>query len=118
MLCRVILGTVELVHPGSRQSCPSSSNFDSGVDDLQNPQYYIVWNMNMNTHIFPEFVISFKIRASTGGDLLLRKFLISSIDIELLCCFFSILGNVFLVLIHIFMLKKFINAMGLFVSGL
>lgn len=69
VLCRVILGTVELVHPGSRQFCPSSSNFDSGVDDLQNPQYYIVWNMNMNTHIFPEFVISFKIRASAGGHL-------------------------------------------------
>ncbi|XP_030533629.1 inactive poly [ADP-ribose] polymerase RCD1-like isoform X2 [Rhodamnia argentea] len=69
VLCRVILGSVELVHPGSRQFCPSSNNFDSGVDDLQNPQYYIVWNMNMNTHIFPEFVVSFKIQASAGGHL-------------------------------------------------
>ncbi|KAF8027158.1 hypothetical protein BT93_E0160 [Corymbia citriodora subsp. variegata] len=69
VLCRVILGSVELIHPGSRQSCPSGNNFDSGVDDLQNPQYYIVWNMNMNTHIIPEFVISFKIQASAGGHL-------------------------------------------------
>ncbi|KAL6985715.1 hypothetical protein U1Q18_019089 [Sarracenia purpurea var. burkii] len=60
VFCRVILGNVELIRPGSRQFHPSSENFDSGVDDLQNPSHYIVWNMNMNTHIFPEYVVSFK----------------------------------------------------------
>ncbi|KAI7987634.1 Inactive poly [ADP-ribose] polymerase RCD1 [Camellia lanceoleosa] len=60
VFCRVILGNMELVHPGSRQFHPSSENFDSGVDDLQNPSHYIVWNMNMSTHIYPEYVVSFK----------------------------------------------------------
>ncbi|KAF9625190.1 hypothetical protein IFM89_020110 [Coptis chinensis] len=65
VLCRVILGNMELVHPGSEQFCPSGENFDSGVDDLLNPEHYTIWNMNMNTHIYPEYVVSFK-RASKG----------------------------------------------------
>ncbi|KAK1408350.1 hypothetical protein QVD17_40060 [Tagetes erecta] len=60
VLCRVILGNTEVVHLGSKQFCPSDQCFDSGVDDLQNPNNYVIWNSNMNTHIFPEFVISFK----------------------------------------------------------
>ncbi|CAL5428360.1 unnamed protein product [Camellia sinensis] len=60
VFCHVILGNMELVHPGSRQFHPSSENFDSGVDDLQNPSHYIVWNMNMRTHIYLEYVVSFK----------------------------------------------------------
>ncbi|XP_052172846.1 inactive poly [ADP-ribose] polymerase RCD1-like isoform X2 [Diospyros lotus] len=60
IFCRVILGNMELVQPGSSQFHPSSENFDSGVNDLQNPSHYVVWNMNMNTHICPEYVISFK----------------------------------------------------------
>ncbi|KAF5935908.1 hypothetical protein HYC85_027037 [Camellia sinensis] len=45
VFCRVILGNMELVHPGSRQFHPSSENFDSGVDDLQNPSHYIkLWS--------------------------------------------------------------------------
>ncbi|KAA8525842.1 hypothetical protein F0562_007697 [Nyssa sinensis] len=64
VFCRVILGNMEVVRPGSGQFHPSSENFDSGVDDLQNPSYYIVWNMNMNTHIYPEYVVSFKMPPS------------------------------------------------------
>ncbi|KAF5938733.1 hypothetical protein HYC85_022992 [Camellia sinensis] len=69
VFCRVILGKMELVHPESGQFHPSSENFDSGVDDLQNPIHYIVWNMNMNTHIYPEYVISFKMSHSAEGAL-------------------------------------------------
>ncbi|XP_059656880.1 inactive poly [ADP-ribose] polymerase RCD1-like [Cornus florida] len=69
VFCRVILGNMELVHPGSRQFHPSSENFDSGVDDLQNPNHYIVWNMNMNSHIYPEYVVSFKVSARPEGAL-------------------------------------------------
>lgn len=63
---------MELVRPGSRQCHPSREEFDSGVDDLQNPKYYIIWNMNMNTHIYPEYVVSFKVspRVSAEGDVL------------------------------------------------
>ncbi|KAH7835779.1 hypothetical protein Vadar_029798 [Vaccinium darrowii] len=60
MFCRVILGNMEPVQPGSTQFLPSSENFDSGADDLQNPSHYIVWNMDSYTHIYPEYVISFK----------------------------------------------------------
>ncbi|XP_058191609.1 inactive poly [ADP-ribose] polymerase RCD1-like isoform X2 [Rhododendron vialii] len=72
VFCRVILGNMEPVQPGSAQFHPSSENFDSGVDDLQNPSHYIVWNMNMNTHIYPEYVISFKM-SQGAAEALVRK---------------------------------------------
>ena len=64
------MGNMELVRPGSRQFQPNSSDYDSGVDDVQSPRYYIVWNMNMNTHIYPEFVVSFKVSSDVEGDTL------------------------------------------------
>ncbi|KAK9928044.1 hypothetical protein M0R45_025200 [Rubus argutus] len=67
MLCRIIMGNVEMVNPGSGQCHPSSIQFDSGVDDLQNPRHLIVWSMNMNTHVFPEYVVSFKISSKAEG---------------------------------------------------
>ncbi|KAL2456500.1 Inactive poly [ADP-ribose] polymerase RCD1 [Abeliophyllum distichum] len=60
ILCRVILGKCEKVEAGSRQSHPSSVEYDSGVDDLKNPKWYIVWYANMNTHILPECVVSYR----------------------------------------------------------
>ncbi|GAB4839256.1 hypothetical protein Ancab_028783 [Ancistrocladus abbreviatus] len=60
VLCRAILGNVEKVEAGSRQSHPSSLKFDSGVDDIGNPKWYVIWSMNMNTHILPECVVSYK----------------------------------------------------------
>ena len=65
------MGNMELLQHGSRQFHPSSEDFDSGVDDLENPREYIVWNMNMNTHIYPEFVVSFKFTPNSEGDMLL-----------------------------------------------
>ena len=78
MLCRVIMGNVELVNPGCGQCHPSSIQFDSGVDDLQNPCHLIVWSMNMNTHIFPEYVVSFKtsLKAEGGISILIYLFLV------------------------------------------
>lgn len=73
VLCRVIMGNMEPLFPGTKQFHPSSEDFDSGVDDLQNPRHYIVWNMNMNTHIFPEFVVSFKFSSNVEGDILLLQ---------------------------------------------
>ncbi|CAH8391724.1 unnamed protein product [Eruca vesicaria subsp. sativa] len=37
LLSRVILGKSEIFPRGSTQSCPSSPEFDSGVDDLASP---------------------------------------------------------------------------------
>lgn len=73
VLCRVIMGNMEPLFSGTKQFHPSSEDFDSGVDDLQNPRHYIVWNMNMNTHIFPEFVVSFKFSSNVEGDILLLQ---------------------------------------------
>lgn len=69
VFCRVIMGNMEVVDPGTRQYRPSGMDSDSGVDDLENPKFYIIWTMNMNTHIFPEFVVSFKISSEAEGEL-------------------------------------------------
>ncbi|MCD7465004.1 hypothetical protein HAX54_000357 [Datura stramonium] len=76
ILCRVIMGNMELVCPGSRQFHPSSEDFDNGVDSLENPQCYVVWTMNMSTHIFPEYIISFKLSPDAEGYLVGNKSLI------------------------------------------
>jgi len=68
------MGNMEVVQPGSKQFHPSRENFDSGVDDLQNPRHYVVWSMNINTHIFPEYVVSFKVPAKCEGDILTLTF--------------------------------------------
>lgn len=60
VLCRVLMGRPETVAAGSSQSCPSSHAYDSAVDKLDNPQWYVVWNKDMNTRIHPEYVVSFK----------------------------------------------------------
>lgn len=60
LLCRVILGKMETVAPGSKQSHPSSKEMDTGVDNLQFPRRYVVWSAFMNSHIFPVYVVSFK----------------------------------------------------------
>ncbi|XP_057469733.1 probable inactive poly [ADP-ribose] polymerase SRO3 isoform X1 [Actinidia eriantha] len=60
ILCRVILGKCEKVEAGSLQMYPSSVDFDTGVDDLENPKWYVVWCANMHTHILPECVVSYK----------------------------------------------------------
>ncbi|GLJ30520.1 hypothetical protein SUGI_0604180 [Cryptomeria japonica] len=60
VLCRVILGNVEEVPLGSHQFHPSCEKFDSGINDISNPKHYIVWSTHMNTHILPEYVVSFK----------------------------------------------------------
>ena len=74
VFCRVIMGNMELLRPGTRQFRPSSSDYDSGVDDIHNPRYYIVWNMNTNTHICPEYVVSFKVSSDTEGEILFFYF--------------------------------------------
>lgn len=60
VLCRVLLGKTEVIHPCSEQTHPSSEQFSSGVDSLESPTKYIIWSTNMNTHILPEYVVSFR----------------------------------------------------------
>jgi hypothetical protein len=67
LLCRVILGKMEAVCPGSGQYNPSSEEFDSGVDNLVSPKKYIIWSSRMNTHTMPEFVVSFRAPSYSRG---------------------------------------------------
>ncbi|CAN6459389.1 unnamed protein product [Victoria cruziana] len=65
ILCRVVMGNIEEVEPGSQQAQPSCEEFDNGVDDVMNSRRYIVWRINMNSHILPEYVVTFKNYAQT-----------------------------------------------------
>ncbi|GFP92346.1 probable inactive poly [ADP-ribose] polymerase sro5 [Phtheirospermum japonicum] len=69
LICRVILGRVEVVDPFSGQNNPSSDSFHSGVDKLMHPKKYIIWAANMNTHILPEFLVSFRSYSHVTGVL-------------------------------------------------
>jgi hypothetical protein len=60
VLCRVLMGQPEAIPAGSSQFHPSSDDYDSAVDNIQNPRWYIVWSTDMNTRILPEYVVSFK----------------------------------------------------------
>ncbi|GKV36435.1 hypothetical protein SLEP1_g44570 [Rubroshorea leprosula] len=68
-LCRVILGKTEVIQPGTQQCCPSSKEFDSGVDNLWSPNKYIVWSTHMNAHILPDFLLSFRAPCCLEGFL-------------------------------------------------
>lgn len=70
ILCRVILGNIEKVEAGSQQCRPSSVEFDTGADDPINPKWYVVWSTNMNSHILPECVISYKSSTYLPGNYL------------------------------------------------
>ncbi|CAN8313071.1 unnamed protein product [Cochlearia groenlandica] len=75
LLCRLILGKPERIIPGSKQTCPSSNEFDSGVDDIENPRKYIVWSSTMNSYILPSYIVSFRsprIRVISRGGLVAR----------------------------------------------
>ncbi|KAG5522205.1 hypothetical protein RHGRI_034400 [Rhododendron griersonianum] len=66
LLCRVILGKMEEICPGSRQFQPSSEHFDSGVDNLPAPRRHIIWNAYMNSHIMPNYVVTFRAPSLRG----------------------------------------------------
>ncbi|RHN54798.1 putative poly(ADP-ribose) polymerase, catalytic domain-containing protein [Medicago truncatula] len=68
VLCRVIMENMELLRPNSDQVRPSGYEYDNGVDNIQCPKYYVVWNININTHIYPEFVVRFKSSLEAEGD--------------------------------------------------
>ena len=64
LLCRVILGTVAMVEAGP---LPSTVNFDTGVDNIENPTWYVVKWANMSTHILPQCVVSYKSSHNASG---------------------------------------------------
>ncbi|KAK7389068.1 hypothetical protein VNO78_23900 [Psophocarpus tetragonolobus] len=66
LLCRVILGKMEVVPRGSSQCRSSSQHYDSGVDDLLFPKEYVIWCNQINTHVLPEYVLSFRLHSLQG----------------------------------------------------
>ncbi|KAK4488829.1 hypothetical protein RD792_004619, partial [Penstemon davidsonii] len=68
LLCRVALGNTELVSPGSDQIQPSSTDFDSGIDNPLAPRKYLVWRAYMNSFIFPNYIISFRTSSTPGSN--------------------------------------------------
>lgn len=69
LLCRVILGRSEIVNDdvNTDQCYPTCEDFDSGVDSFSLPNKYIIWSNSMNTHVWPAYVISFRV-SSKGLD--------------------------------------------------
>ncbi|CAN6825299.1 unnamed protein product [Brassica oleracea] len=72
VLCRVIMGNMEPLGGDRAQSFTGGEEYDNGVDNVLSPKHYLVWNMNVNTHVYPEFVVSFKLLSipNAEGDLL------------------------------------------------
>lgn len=73
LLCRVIVGKAEEIPAGSNQFHPTSEEFDSGVDNLLSPNWFVIWPSHMNTHILPEFVVSFRTSPDIPGMHLLHS---------------------------------------------
>nr|AEV41085.1 putative RCD1 [Oryza minuta] len=70
LLCRLILGNMEAVMPGSQDSFPSSDIYDSGVDDCSNPKCYVMWPSHLSTHIRLEYLVSFRLSSKVRNYLL------------------------------------------------
>ncbi|KAH6826772.1 hypothetical protein C2S53_016910 [Perilla frutescens var. hirtella] len=67
LLCRVILGNTETIAAGSRQFQPSCTDFDSGIDNPLSPTKYTIWSAYMNSHIFPNYIITFTAPSLAGS---------------------------------------------------
>ncbi|CAK7353028.1 unnamed protein product [Dovyalis caffra] len=65
LLCKVIMGKMEVIPAGSKQRYPSSEEFDSGVDNLEAPRRLVVWSTFMNSHTLPTHILSFRAPSST-----------------------------------------------------
>lgn len=69
LLCYVEMGKMELIRAGSKQIYPSSVEFDSGVDNLEDPSRLVVWSAYMNSFILPIYIVSFKAPSFSIGSL-------------------------------------------------
>ncbi|KAM3342277.1 hypothetical protein P3S68_027243 [Capsicum galapagoense] len=84
ILCRAVLGKLEQIDFTSEQLSPSSEDFDSGVDNLTNPNLYVVWRSYMNTHILPVCIVSYKSELLMPGKYC-SFFVISFVSITFEC---------------------------------
>ncbi|XP_078182492.1 inactive poly [ADP-ribose] polymerase RCD1-like isoform X2 [Carex rostrata] len=61
ILCRVIMGNMEPLVLNSKQFQPTNDTFDGGVDNLQSPNYYVIWDTDLEKRILPEYVVTIKV---------------------------------------------------------
>ncbi|XP_057418772.1 probable inactive poly [ADP-ribose] polymerase SRO2 [Lotus japonicus] len=66
LLCRVILGRMAVVAPGSECE-PISEEYDTAVHDVSSFKEIFILSNNMNTHVLPEYVLSFRVLPRTTG---------------------------------------------------
>lgn len=50
----------------TKQCYPSCEDYDSGVDSFAAPTKYMIWSSRMNTHVWPAYVISFRVPSFKG----------------------------------------------------
>lgn len=63
------MGNMEPLGGGDRaQFFTGGEEYDNGVDNVLSPKHYLVWNMNVNTHVYPEFVVSFKLLSIPNAE--------------------------------------------------
>jgi hypothetical protein len=67
LLCRAILGNTIVIKPGSQEKFLGM--YDSGVDNFSNPNYYVMWPSNLDTHISLEYLISFRLSPKVQGNI-------------------------------------------------
>lgn len=60
ILCRVIMGNVEPLVLNSKQFQPTNDTFDSGADNIQSPNCYVIWDTDLEKRILPEYVVTIK----------------------------------------------------------
>uniref|UniRef100_A0A1S2YA82 Probable inactive poly [ADP-ribose] polymerase SRO3 n=1 Tax=Cicer arietinum TaxID=3827 RepID=A0A1S2YA82_CICAR len=63
ILCRVVLGNVERVDLECHQSRCSRVEYDTGSNDPNNPNWYVVWANDINKRILPVYVVTCKTSA-------------------------------------------------------
>jgi len=59
LLCRVLTENTDPINYGSSQFHSNSDEFDSEVDGISSLRKYTIWSANINTHILPEYVVTF-----------------------------------------------------------
>lgn len=67
ILCRVIMGNMEPLVLNSKQFQPTNDTFDGGVDNLQSPNYYVIWDTDLEKRILPEYVVTIKVPEKAKG---------------------------------------------------
>lgn len=61
------MGNVEPLVLNSKQFQPTNDAFDGGVDNLQSPNYYVIWETDLEKRILPECVVTIKVPEKVKG---------------------------------------------------